>query len=64
MRSGAKRLIHDSPMSIRIQPADNHERGPSRFASMAVPHAFENCATNLGTSLRGSQAQADPCFDG
>ena len=53
MRSGAERLIHDSAGSIRIQPANNHERGPSRSMSMALHHAFENLATNLGTRLRG-----------
>src|SRR5882762_5086324 len=40
-------------LSIRTQPANNHERGPSRLARMAEDHAYENFASNLGTSLRG-----------
>jgi hypothetical protein len=40
-------------LSIRTQPANNRERGPSRLVSMTGHHAFENLATNLGTRLRG-----------
>jgi hypothetical protein len=43
-------FIHDSPLSIRIQPANNHERGPSRVVSMAVHHGFGNLAS---ARLRG-----------
>jgi hypothetical protein len=53
MRSEAKHSIHGSPVSIRLEPVDNHERRPNRSVRMALNHAFENLATNLGTRLRG-----------
>jgi hypothetical protein len=48
-----KRLIHDSPISMQIQPAENHERGPGRFVRIAVHQALDIFATSLGTRLRG-----------
>jgi hypothetical protein len=48
-----KRLIHDSPMSIQMEPAENHDHRPERFVRMAVHHALDIFATNRGTRLRG-----------
>jgi hypothetical protein len=47
-----KRLIHDSPVSIQTEPAENHDHRPERFVRMAVHDALDIFATNLGRRLR------------
>src|SRR5258707_3134981 len=54
-----KRLIHDSGISMQIQPAKKSStRTQQGFVRMAVHHALDIFATNRGTRLRGIKRSA------